>query len=381
MASAHPKKEGPAQRRQTRRTSKRVNNHTDRCPAIMKWMEALTHQGEESLGQAISAGECIINVNSSINLSSIQRKYGKTVIFWSNILWKNSKAKASRKLQVGTLKEVLKRRGWMYVKVIELIFTPPTDDELLQTIKDRIRHHTKHWYRLSTLTELWRMCGRVGRLQVDAERKQARLHLTSALRKKGLVTNPWKAVVIKIPKDSNISSKEVKNQMRCTLRLSTLPRVIARSIRIHIVQEKAPTATSILQDFKKHILRMDQGKLKCTCKRCPKHWQRIDGHVAFRTRETCLEPEMLKTNLKSPLFLDSKDLEDGIGKGLWEATRRYIPEYALTRVSVDTNICVKRRKQEPPRNLTARSFRRLGRQIAHLVKTPIDKAPGELMIS
>lgn len=46
-----------------------------------------------------------------------------------------------------------------------------------------------------------------------------------------------------------------------------------------------------------------------------------------------LEPEMLKTNLKSPLFLDSKDLGDGISRGLWEATRRYTPEYALTRVS------------------------------------------------
>ena len=380
-AYAQPKKGRPAQSRQTSRADKRVNNHVDKCPAIMKWIEAITHQGEESLEQAMSADEFIANVNPAINLSSIIKKYGKTVIFWSHILWRKGRAKASKKLQVGTLKEVLKRRGWMYIKVIEMSFTPPTDDELLQTIRDRIRNHTKHWYRLSTLTELWRMCGRVGRLQADAERKQARLHLTAALRKKGVVANPWKAAVIKIPKDPNISSREVKNQMRRILKLSTLPRVIARGIRIHVVQEKAPTATSILQDFKQHILKMDKGKLKCTCKKCPNHWQRIDGHVAFRTRETHLEPGMLKTNLKSPLFLDSKDLGDGISRGIWEATRRYTPVYALTRVSVDTNTCVKRKKQEPPKNLTARSFRRLGRQTAHLVKTPIDKAPGELMFS
>lgn len=106
----------------------------------------------------------------------------------------------------------------------------------------------------------------------------------------------------------------------------------------------------------------------------------MNGHVAFRTRETYLEPEMLKTNLKSPLFLDKKDLEDGISKGLREATRRYIPEYTTSRVSMDANICIARRERKPPSNLTARSFRKLGRRIAHLVKVPIDKAPGELMV-
>ena len=105
--------------------------------------------------------------------------------------------------------------------------------------------------------------------------------------------------------------------------------------------------------------------------------------MAFRTRDSNLEPSMLRTCLKSPLFYDTKDARGQTRRGIRESMRRYIPEYALEKV--DTRGYVRgshlqENRRHPPRHLTARASRELKRETAHLVWVPIDKGPGELLV-
>ena len=279
------------------------------------------------------------------------------------------------------LKEAMKRGGWMHLRIVERCTRYPTDDELLQTIEQRLTKNTKWWHQLSTMTELWRICGRVTRLQKEAQRKRAKLHLSAALRKKGLLTNPWKPMIVKCPKSSSISPKGVQSNVRMQLRKSSLPRLIAKGIRIKVVSQKAPTGINILKNHKQTIDKMGQEQARCTCSKCPKEWTRVSGHVAFRTRESMLQPDMLRQCLNSPLFYDGAEAKRIASKGIWEAMRIYIPDYVMPehRPRTYANIFHPTRREPRPQGLTVGEFKNLKRSTAHLTWVPIDKAPGEML--
>lgn len=231
------------------------------CPYYCKWAEAISEQGEElTLQEAVHQEVVLLNLTSACNMIPIKRLYGTSVVLIYRLAWcKRGKIRVTADAEVMHLKRALKQGGWIIMKMVEKCHTPLHDDELLQEMQTRVRQSTKYWHQLSTLTELWRMCGRLGRMQVDADRKRAKLHITAALRKKGLLTNPFSPLIVKIPKESSILKREVKRCIRSQLYASTLPRRIASGIRIRIVEERAPTAIDILSNFKQHICKMSEG--------------------------------------------------------------------------------------------------------------------------
>ena len=227
----------------------------------MRWIEAIDNHGKEiTWKEAIeSEGTAMMNLDAIVNCSEIKRMMGKSmVISYPIFSCKANKIKMSAKAKVSTLGKLIKSKGWVYLKVIRSQITHCSEDELVTEIKSRLRKGTKYWHNKSTMTELWRMCRRLGRLQTDSERKQAKLHIVSALRKKGLIANPFNPMVVKIPRDAGISAKRIKEHIRRCLGASTLPRLIARKIRVKVIEQEAPTGIKILKNFKTHIEKMEE---------------------------------------------------------------------------------------------------------------------------
>ena len=101
----------------------------------------------------------------------------------------------------------------------------------------------------------------------------------------------------------------------------------------------------------------------------------------MRSRDSHLQPDVLRACLKSPLFEHTPDIQPKIIKSTREALRRSIPSSALEGVwiGVRPGQLTKQIRTEAPDHLTVSTFIAIKRKTAHLVKVPIDKAPGELL--
>ena len=234
-----------------------------RCSHYLRWVEALDDQGKErDIDELVSKHtSMLINLDASVNKVKLKRSYGKTMVLCSYVYWRWGKLRAIGKPRVTTFEQALKCPGWIHLMILKRKVKYRKDDEIVREMESRLRQDTKHWYTLSSMTELWKMCNKLGKIRKDL-RKKARLHLIAALRKKGLMTNPFKPMVVKAP--STASRKRTTDFIRLQLLRSTLPKLVARGIKVKVVKTKAQIGISILQNHKRHIKEMGKGALRCT---------------------------------------------------------------------------------------------------------------------
>ena len=179
-----------------KRTQKQSKQHTNRTDLnrFGTWVEAINLQGEHTTLQetAKSQSPAVVNTDSPTIKATIIRSFRKSLVTWSRVEWLtgNSEARLFGLAETTSLRAAMRASGWIFLQVKKRIYSPPSEDKLYQEMQRRIRHGTKHWYVISTMTELWRMYGKLGRVQVDADRKRAKLHILAALRKKGLTVSP-----------------------------------------------------------------------------------------------------------------------------------------------------------------------------------------------
>ena len=239
-------------------TGRQKIGDTDQQPYWTRWIQAIDVEGQATTWEkVIQLGEGIVHLNAGGNKLSIKRKFGRSVTLAYPVSWGKNKCYTDSKAKVQTVKQLLRSSGWFYIKLGSFDSHRQNADELQREMEKRLRANTKCWYKLSSMEELWTMCRRVGRIKDGTDKRKAKLHLTAALRKKGLMTNPFKPLTVAAPRDATVQQREVKAQVRRILHQSALPRSIVRDIRVRVIHKKTPTGIGILSNYKKVIKRME----------------------------------------------------------------------------------------------------------------------------
>ena len=231
---------------------------TSQQPNWTRWIQAVDSEGQATTWEKIILlGEGMIHLDAGGNKLTIKRRFGRSVALAYPVTWTNNKCQIRKTASIQTVTRLLKSNGWFYFKLGSFENHRQDTDELEQEMKKRLRANTKCWYKLSSMEELWRMCKRVGRIRDGNDKKRAKLHLAAALRKKGLMTNPFKPLIVAVPGDAAVQRRGVRAQVRRILSHSDLPKSIVRDIKVRIIQKKSPTGISILSNYKQIIKRME----------------------------------------------------------------------------------------------------------------------------
>lgn len=261
-----------------------------------------------------------------------------------------------------------------------------SDEEMVKLLHKFIRASDRQMHAFAaglTTIELWRMWGRVGRLRLSSERKKIRAQLTAAMRKKGLTLCPGRNLVVSCPDGANVNL--VHKLMRDALRRSGIHHHIAATIKISVIKAAAENGWSMLQDHTSWVKRMNDGSsLPCKCSACPQSWPLVHGHRVCRSRD------LLPWSLKTPLDYDTAPICSGTVEAIYVSLRRYLPERTIEglvprvnghRLSQDMPGLADRRHRVTSHNdLRVSTMREVQRSLHGLVKVPIDKSPGELLM-
>ena len=265
------------------RTATRPKDHMSGiAPGHTLWyLDLISQQGKrvsvEEMLQDVKGNGYLLNTQSPLlNKTHTKRIFRESTVTWQTVRWHDSKPMVRGSPERGTLRRALQQKAWLYIKCLKVKRHKITEDELMAEMERRLKRNDQDWHKGLTMTDLWRMHGRIGRF-IQEERKRIQSIIRTALRKKGLTVHPGKALTIKVPANNAISRATIISMARRCLEASALPRIIARSIRISIVVEAAPTGMNILCDHKTWINKMAEGKLTCTCRNAPDSWPRING--------------------------------------------------------------------------------------------------------